>query len=92
LPAASKAVATGRGSSVGPGFGEPMIETTAPSGPRNCTRPLMESTTARRPLGSTATPAGVSNWPLPRPERPMERSSVPPLSKTSMRSLPVLVT
>ena len=55
-------------------------------------RPLTESATARRPLASAATPTGALNWPGPRPDVPKERSSAPPRSKTSMRSLPVFVT
>jgi hypothetical protein len=44
------------------------------------------------PLASAATPSGASNWPFARPEAPKLRSSAPPRSKTSMRSLPVFAT
>jgi hypothetical protein len=43
-------------------------------------RPLTLSVTARIPAGSEATPIGVLNWPVARPDVPIERSSVPPRS------------
>ena len=92
MPLASKATATGSGRIVGPGAGEPQDEATVPSGLSSCTRPLTESVTARMPPASDVTPTGASNCPAARPEAPNERSSVPPLSNTSMRSLPVLAT
>ena len=92
LPGTSKATATGRGRIVGPGLGEPIDLTIVPSGPRNSTRPLTASVTARMPLESAAIPDGVLNWPSARPDVPKERSSRPLRSKTSMRSSPVLAT
>ena len=88
----SKATATGSGRIVGPGFGEPHVVAIDPSGLSSWTRPLTESVTARIPELSAATPSGASNWPDARPEVPNERFSVPEVSKTSIRSLPVLAT